>query len=119
MNPKSLKLLEDMRAAAAFIIEVTSGHSLDDYRGNLTLRFAVERNFEIIGEAVNRLTRLDPDLAAQIPDQRRIVAFRNLLIHAYDVIDDVQVWNVITDSLPAFQRHVEALLKEGDEPSHG
>jgi uncharacterized protein with HEPN domain len=114
MSTKSLKLLEDMRAAATFILEATAGLSLAEYRSNKTLRFAVERNFEIIGEAVNRLSRLDPDMAAQIPDQRRIVAFRNLLIHAYDVIDDAQVWDVVTGSLPAFHQQVEALLHEND-----
>lgn len=112
MNAKSLKLLEDMRAAAEFILDATESLSLEDYRANQTLRFAVERNFEIIGEAVNRLSKLDPDMAAQIPDQRRIIAFRNPLIHAYDVIDDVQVWNVVTDSLPTFRQHVESLLQE-------
>lgn len=114
MNAKSLKLLEDMRAAAEFILGATESLSLDDYHADQTLRFAVERNFEIIGEAVNRLHKIDPDTAAQIPEQRRIVAFRNLLIHAYDVIDDVQVWNVVKDSLPSFRQHVEGLLQEND-----
>jgi uncharacterized protein with HEPN domain len=111
MNAKSLKLLEDMRTAAEFILNATEGLSLEDYQADQTLHFAVERNFEIIGEAVNRLSKLDSEVAAQIPEQRRIVAFRNLLIHAYDVIDDVQVWNVVKDSLPTFRQHVGALLK--------
>ena len=55
MHPRSPKLLEDIRDAAAFIREVTTGVSLAQYSANRLLRHAVERNFEIIGEAVKRL----------------------------------------------------------------
>lgn len=58
MQPKSAKYLEDIRDAAAFIQEVAHGRTLDDYRTDRLLRQGVERNFEIIGEALNRLVRL-------------------------------------------------------------
>ena len=59
------------------------------------LRAAVERQFEIIGEALNRLFRLEHDLADRITDGRRIIAFRNILVHAYAQIDNRVVWGVI------------------------
>src|SRR5207245_2161524 len=66
IQPKSPKLLDDIRDAAAFIRQVTDGKSLEAYRADRLLRQAVERNFEIIGEAVGRLARTDPDLVARI-----------------------------------------------------
>jgi hypothetical protein len=73
MSPKTPKLLEDIRDAAAFIREAVSGKTADDYRRERLLRQAVERNFEIIGEAMNRLTQHDPDTAARISKHRQIV----------------------------------------------
>jgi uncharacterized protein with HEPN domain len=72
----------------------------------------VERNFEIIGEAVSRLARTDPDLAARIGDYPQIIAFRNVLIHGYDLIDDGRVWQVITHDLPRLEQQVTDLLRE-------
>ena len=68
MQPKTPKLLDDIRDAAAFIRQVTDGKSLDAYRADRVLRQAVERNFEILGEAVFRLARTDPQTAARIGD---------------------------------------------------
>jgi uncharacterized protein with HEPN domain len=110
MQPKTPKLLDDIRDAAAFIRQVTHGKTLEAYRNDRLLRQAVERNFEILGEAVGRLARIDPDLAARIGDHPQIIAFRNVLIHGYDLIDDAQVWQVITDDLARLERQVGELL---------
>jgi uncharacterized protein with HEPN domain len=64
------------------------------------LRSAVDRQFEIVGEALNRLGHADPETAERIEDLPRIVAFRNVLIHGYATIDDAIVWQVATDRLP-------------------
>ena len=77
--------------ATAAIDTMTAGKSFADFDSDLVLRSAVERQFEILGEALNRLDRLDPTLGAKIPDLRQIVAFRNILIHGYAVIDRVRV----------------------------
>ncbi len=61
----------------------------------------MERHFEIIGEALNRLAKLDPDTAGRITDAAQIIAFRNVLIHGYDAIDDSRVWDAFSR---AFQR---------------
>ncbi|MCC6211234.1 MAG: DUF86 domain-containing protein [Burkholderiales bacterium] len=87
MQPKTPKLLEDVRDAAAFIREATRGKTQEHYRGERLLRQAIERNFEIIGEAVNRLAVHDPETAGRITKHRRIVDFRNLLTHGYDLVD--------------------------------
>jgi uncharacterized protein with HEPN domain len=79
MRPKAPKLLEDIRDATAFIREAVQGKTLDDYQRDRLLRQAIERNFEIIGEAMNRLVQHDPDTAARISKHRQIVDFRNVL----------------------------------------
>lgn len=80
------KSLEDMRKAVDFLSTITSGRSLDDYRSDEVFRSAVERKFEIIGEALNRLQKTNPALANQIPEHRQIISFRNVLTHGYDMI---------------------------------
>ena len=70
MQPKTPKLLDDIRDAAVFIRQVTGGKTLEAYRADRLLRQAVERNFEIIGEAVSRLARADAATAARIGDHR-------------------------------------------------
>ena len=114
MQRKSPKLLEDIRDAVAFVRQATSGKSLDDYRGDRLLRQAVERNFEIIGEAVGRLAKLDPATASRLSEYEQIISFRNLLIHGYDLIDDAQVWDVIQRNLPKLEAEVASVLGETD-----
>ena len=110
MQPKTPKLLADIGDAAAFILQGTAGKTLIEYQRDRQLRQAVERNFEIIGEAVNRLSRVEPAVAEKISSTAQIIAFRNLLIHGYDLINDTQVWHVITGSLPTLLVEVQALL---------
>jgi len=112
MERKTPKLLEDIRDAAAFVRQAVANKTLDDYRRDRLLRQAVERNFEIVGEAVGRLAKLDPDTSSRIGQYAQIIAFRNLLIHGYDLIDDAQVWEVIQLNLPTLEVEVTALLGE-------
>ncbi|MRR51498.1 MAG: DUF86 domain-containing protein [Rhodocyclaceae bacterium] len=102
--------LEDVRQAADAIASFVADKTLPDYQADLMLRSAVERQFEIIGEAVNQLTRCNPELAARIPEGRRIVDFRNVLAHGYAVIDDAVVWQAVQQNLPSLRRSVESLL---------
>ena len=115
MKPKTPKLLEDIRDAAAFILLLTRDKTLDDYLADRLVRQAVERNFEIIGESVGRLAREDPATAARVGPYEQIIAFRNLLIHGYDLIDDAQVWQVINADLPALEQQVTGLLREDEQ----
>lgn len=110
MHLRAPKLLEDIRNAADFVKTATDGVTLYQFTQNRMLRQAVERNFEIIGEAIRRLEKDDPDTAAHITDYRRIIAFRNVLIHGYDVIDPAIVWSAIEDDLEPLLADVQALL---------
>ena len=110
MHSRAPKLLEDIRSAAAFVRTATLGVSLDEFKRNQLLRQAVERNFEIIGEAVRRVEKDNPATASRNSDYRRIIAFRNVLIHGYDIIDPAIVWSAVADDLAPLLRDVELLL---------
>jgi len=114
MRPeRTPKTLEDIRDAASFVLAVTKGKTLEDYSEDRLLRQAIERNFEIVGEAVGRLARNDPETASHLSEHERIVAFRNVLIHGYDLVDDELVWDTIQTKLPVLLSEVEELLKAG------
>jgi uncharacterized protein with HEPN domain len=103
MQPRTIKLLEDIRDAAAFIEVVTHDIQPDDYFSNRMLRQSSERNFEIIGEAMRRL-------AQHVSGYVQIIAFRNTLIHGYDLIDPGVVWDIIQRDIPVLLAEVVALL---------
>ena len=93
--------------------EFVAGTGFDDYTGNAMLRAAVEREFEIIGEALARLARLDENLVSGISAYRRIIAFRNILIHGYAEIDDRLVWDIVESKLTKLRREVAVLIEDG------
>jgi uncharacterized protein with HEPN domain len=73
--------------------------TFEAYRIDRKTQAAVERKFEIIGEALNRLSRIDADLLATITNYRSIISFRNILAHVYDTIEDRVVWGIIETDL--------------------
>jgi len=111
MNDKTRKLLFDVLDSGRAIRQWCNGRSYDDYLADRQFRRAVEREFEVIGEALNRLSGENAAIAAQIPELPRIVAFRNRIIHGYDSVDDATVWGVIEKRLPALINQAETLLK--------
>lgn len=76
------------------------------------LRSAVERQFEVIGEPLSGLLRVGPELSTRVSDSRRIIAFRNRLIHGYASVADELVWGVIEANLANLKREVAELLEE-------
>ena len=102
-----------MQRAAALLREFTSNKTFADYERDAMLRAAVEREFEVIGEAMTRLARIDEEVAASIDGYQRIIAFRNVLIHGYADVDDRLVWDVVETSLPTLAREINALLEGG------
>ena len=80
----------------------------DDFVGNSMLRHAVERNIEIIGEAVNRILKAAPGFT--ITSARQIVNTRNYVIHAYDSLNPETLWDIVINRLPPLRAEVEKLL---------
>jgi uncharacterized protein with HEPN domain len=85
--------------------------SLNDYQCDALLRSAVERQFEIVGEALNQAIKLDADVANQVSESGRIIAFRNRLIHAYAAVSNEVVWGVIEAYLPKLRLEISRLLE--------
>lgn len=108
--------LWDARQAIAHLRSFIAGKTWDDYADDLLLRSGVERQFEIIGEALNSLSKTAPKAAARIEDLPRIVAFRNILIHGYATVDDRLVWQVVTTRLDALDAVLVALVDESTPP---
>jgi len=113
MRLESKKHLFDIQQAGGLVSEFTRGKTLGSYRDDPYLRSAVERQFEIIGEALHRLSRGDPETIGRITEYRRIIAFRNVLIHGYDALSHDVVWDIIQTKLPLLQRGVEELMAAG------
>lgn len=112
MRLEAKKHLEDIRRAATAVLAFTRGKCVEDYVGSELLRSGGERQFQIMGEALSRLRRSDPDIAEGIEHHRRIIAFRNVLVHGYDMINDRVVWDIIEQDLPALHARVIELLAQ-------
>jgi len=110
MEREALGLLRQVRDAIDNINTDNSGLTFDAFLDHRVVRQATERNFEIIGEAVNRLAHHHPDIAAQISAASAIVSFRNVIIHGYDIVDHLIVWNAIQQYVPVLKAEVDALI---------
>ena len=82
----------------------------EDYQGDWKLRLAIERSIEIIGEAMNRITKIEPDIP--ITHARAIVGTRNRIIHAYDAISDDIIWSIVINHLPKLKEEVTSLMND-------
>ena len=102
--------LWDARESANAVADFVRGRTLDEYLGDRMLRAAVERQFEIIGEALRQLEKTAPDLARELPELSQAIAFRNILIHGYATIDDRTVWRAVQEGLPALRARLAELL---------
>jgi len=109
MKLQTRKLLYDIDRAVELIKEFTHTKKFEDYATDALLRSAVERQFEIVGEALNRLKYTDSETLAGISDYQRIIAFRNVLAHGYDVISDEIVWEIVQHRLPILNQEIDRL----------
>jgi uncharacterized protein with HEPN domain len=114
MRLEEKTLLHDILTAVERINNFTQGEDFSTYRTNEMLRSAVERQFEIIGEALNQLSHKNPELSSYITDYKRIIGFRNILIHGYAQVDNRLVWSVVEEKLPTLLDEVVGLLEKSE-----
>ena len=112
MRLESRKYLFDIQQAVKLLKEFTSGKTLSDYEADAMLRAAVEREFEIIGDAMAQLAKVDKTVVTRISKYQRIIAFRNILIHGYADVDDKLVWDVVETNLSTLSDEIEVLLEK-------
>jgi uncharacterized protein with HEPN domain len=110
--PEVNKYLFDIWQACELLAQFTTGKTLIDYQRDALLRSGIERQFEIIGEALNLAIRLDPELAGQVSQASRIIAFRNRLIHGYSTISNEVVWGIVEAYLPRLHHEIRKLLQK-------
>ena len=101
-----------MQEACALILEFTQGVSFEEYCNDRKLQSAVERQFEITGEALNQLYKIDPKLASRIPEYSKIIAFRNILIHSYSTISNEIVWGIVESKLQSLLDTIKQFISE-------
>lgn len=112
MDRKIRKYLADILAS---IIEIESfmaerPKEYATFCNDTLFRRGVERNMEIMGEAMNNVLKIDPNIA--ITSSRKIVDTRNFIIHAYDSLKPDILWGIVINHIPLLKREVETLLAE-------
>lgn len=109
MRREVKKYLFDIQTSIESIFEFL-GERRDfyEYQNNKLLRRGIEREIEIIGEAVNRIMKIAPEI--RIENARQIVDTRNWVIHGYDKVDDVVIWGIISTHLPKLKKEIEEYL---------
>ena len=106
------KLLWDARDALDAVSGFITGKTREEFVADRLPRSGVERQFEIAGEALAKLAKLNPQTALRITDLRRAVAFRNVLIHGYADVDPELVWRVATEHMPGLRENLDELLTD-------
>lgn len=110
MKREIKKYLFDIKTSIDSINEyLGESRNFFEYEENKLLRRGIEREIEIIGEAMSRILKLDQNI--QIVNARQIVDARNWVIHGYDKVDDVVIWGIISNHLPKLKKEIEELLE--------
>jgi uncharacterized protein with HEPN domain len=112
MSPREVnKFLFDVQRACERIAKFVAGRTLEDFLGDEILQSAVERQSEIIGEALKQALDLDPSLRDRIADIGRVIAFRNRLIHGYSTVSPQIVWGIVSNDVPILLNEVLDILE--------
>lgn len=101
-------ILNAIMEIESFFDDVTN--DFENYQNDLRTKRAVERNIEIIGEALNRILKRDNTFA--ISNSRKIVDTRNRIIHGYDTVSDELIWSIYNRHLPILKIEIQELLGE-------
>ncbi|MFT4259820.1 DUF86 domain-containing protein [Microbacterium sp.] len=112
MRPEAGAHLWDAAEAARLVYEFARGRTETEFTPDLVVRSAVERQLEILGEALNRLRRDDADTAARVPDLDKIIGMRNVLAHEYGDIDVEIVWRAATTGVSSLIPVLNELVEE-------
>ncbi|MCL6422710.1 DUF86 domain-containing protein [Brachybacterium sp. JHP9] len=111
MRPTSRAHLWDARQACLAALSFVEGLDAEAFHESLLIQSAVERQLEILGEALNRIRRTDPEIADELPDLDRIIGMRNILAHEYGVVDHAIVWSVVDSRLLPLGERLADLLE--------
>lgn len=116
MEPRSAALLWDLLTAVQRIQVFVAAKTWDDYASDVLLRSAVERQFEVAGEAMSVLRKVDPATADRVPNAHRMAGMRNVLVHGYAQVNNQTVWHAATTDIAEIAATAPVLLNEHDPP---
>ncbi len=111
ISPEVKKLFFDIDRAGSLIVTFVGRKTRDEFMSDKLLQSAVERQFEIIGEALGKALKFDEKAGTLITGSKRIIAFRNRLIHGYSSISPRVVWDIIQQDLPLLMSDVKRTLE--------
>ena len=106
------KYLYDIIDCCGFLLDFTKSKTVEDYKNDRAFRSAVERELQIIGEAITQLDRVSPQIADKISEHRNIIGFRNVLVHGYDSLNPDTVWDVVENKLSELLSQAKNCLKQ-------
>ena len=109
-DPK--KYLYDIVNCSEFVLQLTKDKTVDDYKKDRVFRSALERELQIIGEAMLQLDHISPETVDKISEHRSIIGFRHVLVHGYDSLDPDTVWNVVETKIEILLRQARDLLSQ-------
>lgn len=114
MDERIEKWLYDVKQSTDEIDNYFAGKekNFSEYQKNIILKRAVERNLEIIGEAVKRILQKDSTYENKIRSAKNIIGLRNQIIHAYDSISDENIWAILINHLPKLKEDVAKMFAE-------
>lgn len=110
MQRDPLVYVDDAIKACELISQFIQGMREEDFYADAKTKAAVEREIEIIGEALNRIKAIDCDMLSKIDNWREIIGFRNVIAHGYDVVEDEIVWESITNDIPLLTSQLKDII---------
>lgn len=104
--------IEDLQSHLAKLHTLTLGKTIQDLEEDFELRWAIERGFEIVGEILRRVEKIEPQTADRIDAIGKIIGFRNVLAHEYDNVEAERVWSITQANLPRLTEQIDAWAAE-------
>lgn len=106
------KLIEDALTACGELRTFTYGKTYGDVIKDRGLQLILERLFEVLGETLSRLRKLDEETFERIPEGHRIIGTRNLLAHGYDIVDHEILWAAVQTCLTPLEQELQSISKQ-------
>ncbi len=106
-----LVCIEDAVTACELILQFIKTMGEAEFYLDLKTKAAVERKFEIVGEALNRIKKIDVDILVEVDNWREIIGFRNVIAHGYDVVEDEIVWDSVNRDIPLLLKQLKKIVE--------
>jgi uncharacterized protein with HEPN domain len=109
MQPKILKYILDIQSVIQEIetIKTKANNNFISFKSDIILQRAIERDLEIIGEAIRKIIEIDPTIT--ITSAKNIIGLRNIIAHAYDSVEPEMIWGIIQNNIPVLADEIKKI----------